>query len=102
MFILSGLILILVFNLSGKEIIVGGTRGIVELIQFDTKKHQTIFDKGGSLHGLSIGELNPDYPSQEVVAVDEDGQLKYYGLIRTGPTASRVEIFHPLPPGRNV
>jgi len=51
----------------GKEIIVGGTRGVVELIQFDTKNHQTIFDKGGSLHGLSIGELNPDYPSQEVV-----------------------------------
>lgn len=59
----------------GKEIIVGGTRGVVELIQFDTKKHQTIFDKGGSLHGLSVGELNADYPSQEVVAVDGDRQL---------------------------
>ncbi len=59
----------------GREIVVGGVRGVVELIQFDTKKHQTIFDKGGSLHGLSVGELNPAYPSQEVVAVDEDGQL---------------------------
>ena len=59
----------------GNEIIVGGTRGVVELIQFDTKKHQTIFDKGGSIHGLSVGELNAAYPSQEVVVVDESGQL---------------------------
>ncbi len=151
----------------GKEIIVGGTRGVVELIQFDTKKHQPIFDKGGSLHGLSVGELNATYPSQEVVAVDEDGQLfvlfkdgdwKYTLLLkdtgrlrdtvmgdfdRTHPglealvvgssakviqvysengnwktktiyqaseslgrvaalTASHVETFHPLPPGRNA
>ena len=66
----------------GREIIVGGARGVVELIQFDTKKHQTIFDQGGSLHGLSVGELNPAYPSQEVVAVDGDGQL--FALYKDG------------------
>ncbi|NOR14771.1 MAG: hypothetical protein GQ544_03605, partial [Candidatus Aminicenantes bacterium] len=72
----------------GSEIIVGGVSGVVELIQFDTKKHQTIFDKGGSIHGLSIGELNATYPSQEVVVVDEDGQL--FVLFKDGDWKSKL------------
>jgi hypothetical protein len=33
--------------------------GVVELIHFDTKEHESLFTEAGSIQGLSIGEFNP-------------------------------------------
>lgn len=100
-FILTGLVFILIFSLNGQ----GAPQNW---------KAKALWESKEKIQRVIVADIDPKHKGDEIISLASNGevvytyessgrgQLKHYGLIQTVPTASPVETFSPLLPGRNV
>jgi hypothetical protein len=60
----------------GREIVVAGSLGTVELLHFDTGKRTTLAQAAPSIHDITAGDLSARYAGDEIVVVTNRGHVQ--------------------------